>query len=301
MEAEIAPVVIDNGSGVCKAGFAGDEAPQVVFPSIIGRPRHQIVVKMGQKGLYVGDEAQYRRDALTLHYPIERGIVTNWNDMEKIWHHTFYSELRISPEEHPVLLTEPSLNPKGNREKMTQIMFETFNTPAMYVSTQAVLAHYAFGRTSSVVLEIGDGLTNIVPIYQGYFLPHAAKRIDMAGRDLTDYMMRILTERGYFFTTTAERETVRDIKEKLCYVAPDFKQELIISSQSTLLEKNYEAPDGQIITLGNERFRCPEILFAPSYIGSDSKGIHETTYKSIMSCDIDIRKVVLRIMYFCKV
>ena len=262
LDEEVTAVVIDNGSGMCKAGFGGDDAPRSVFSTVVGRPKVPgIMVGLDQKEVYVGDEAQQKRGVLQVSYPIEHGIVTNWDDVEKIWHHTLYSELRVSPEEHPILMTEASLNPKNNREKMTQIMFEVFNVPCLYVSVQAVLALYASGRCTGVVLDSGDGVSHTVPIFEGYAIPHAIQKILLAGQNLTEYLKNLLADRGLVFTTPADMEIVRDIKETQTHVVADYGEAIKEAEESHSCEKNYELPDGRKILIGNERFKCPEILF----------------------------------------
>jgi len=258
--------------------------------AIIGRPKHKQIMGMVSKDAYIGDEAQSRRGVCQLSYPIEHGIITSWDDMEKIWDHTFQNELRVDPEEHPVLLTEAPRNPKSNREKMITTMFETFNVPSFYVAVQAVLSLYSSGRTTGIVLDCGDGVSHTVPIFEGYCLPHAVARLDLAGRDLTENLMRILVERGYSFTTSAEKEIVRDIKEKMSYVAVNYQEEMDKAETSSDIDRNYELPDGRVITIGNERFRCAEVLFQPDLIGKESSGIHQLTFDSIQACDIDVRR-----------
>ncbi|CAA0813384.1 Actin-7 [Striga hermonthica] len=282
---DIQPIVIDNGSRT--AGFAGDDAPRAVFTSIVGRPRHTgVMVGMSQKDAYVGEEAASKRGILILKYPIEHGIVTDWDAMEKVWHHAFHNELRVSPEDHPVLLTEAPLNPKANRKKMTEIMFETFSFPAMYVAIQPVLSLYASGRKTGIVLDSGFGSSHAVPIFEGYALPHAILRLGLAGLDLTYSLKMICMDRYYF-----RQEFMNDVKEKLAYVALDFERELEKNAKdSSAVEQNYELPDGQFITIGSERFRCAEPLFRPSLNRMEAAGIHEMTHNSIVKCDVDIRK-----------
>ncbi|KAD3640337.1 hypothetical protein E3N88_29560 [Mikania micrantha] len=193
---EVQALVFDCGTGTVKAGFAGDDTPRVVFPTIVGRPRHSaVMIDIGHKDFYVGDEARSKRGIATLKHPVERG----------------------------------------------------------------------------------------------YALPPSIHCLDLGGRDLTEYLMKILSGRGYLLTTIAEREIIRDMKEKLAYVALDYEQELETTRSSTSVEKNYELPDGEVMTIGAERFRCAEALFKPSLIKMEADGIHEITYKSIMKADVDLR------------
>jgi actin-related protein len=250
-----------------------------------------------QKHAHVEDKAQSKHGALMLKCSIKHGSVTNWADMEKIRHHTFYSfynELRVQPEEHPVLVMEEPLSPNANCGRMTQIALETFNMPTMYrmyETIQAVLSLNVSCRTTGRELDSGDGVTHTVPVYQGYALLHAIQHLDSTGRDLLDYLMKNLTERGHSCTTTAEREIMHDAKEKLTYVAfkLDSDAEMKTAEGSLKLEKAYELPADYVDTTGNERFRCPETLFQPPFIGTP-EGIHDTMSQAIMKCDVDVRK-----------
>jgi len=293
-EEERQPVIIDNGSGRVKAGFSGEDAPRAVFPSVVGRHKHRAaMIGIAQKETYVGDEAQSKKGILKLEYPIAHGIVTNWDDMEKIWNHTYYNELRVDPEEHNVMVTEAPMNPKVNREKITQIMFESFSVPGLYVAIQAILSLYASGRTTGIVLDSGDGVTHTVPVFEGFSLLHSIERLDLAGRDLTTYMVRILRERlPINLDTSSGREIVRTMKENTCFVSQNYQKDLSNAEASVDLPQDYELPDGKVVSIASERFRVPEVLFNPGMIGKEAPGIHQLIQDSISKSDIDLRRAL---------
>ncbi|XP_042333349.1 actin, clone 302-like [Sceloporus undulatus] len=285
----IPTLVVVNSTKVCKAGFAGHDAPNVVFPSVVGRRGRTA------KDFYVGEEAQRKRDILTLTHPIAHGYISNWDDMEKIWHHAFYQELQVAPEDYPVLLTKHSMGRKCYPEKMMQIMFETFSVPAFYVAIQAVLSLYASCRTTGVVVHVRGSHVDTVPIYEGHALLHAVLRFSVGGNDLTNYLQQTLNARDYNYFSMVSGAIMTDIKEKFCYVALDYEQEMITAAASpTSLEKCYELPDGKVVTIGSERFRSPEVLFQPWLLNRDlmgnHEGIHEVLLNTIKKCDTDLLK-----------
>ncbi|ORD97409.1 ACT [Hepatospora eriocheir] len=285
-EQENRAIVIDNGSGMVKAGFTGEDTPRVIFPSIVGKPKQKaVMVGMGQKDIYVGDEAQEKRGILELKHPISDGIVHDWDDMTKIWSHCFYNELRVDPKDSYVLCTEAPLNPSINRIKMCQTMFDEFEVGAWYVQIQAVLSLYASGRTTGCVLDSGDGVTHIVPVYEGYSLPKAIRRLNLAGRVITKNLETLLHEVGLDFVTSAESEIAREIKEKICYVAKNFNEE---SKKNDDVE--YQLPDGSKFKIGSQRFRAPEVLFTPRLNDSEHEGIHQCLNGAIQNCPVDVKK-----------
>jgi len=282
-------IILDNGSGMMKCGLAGNNLPTAVFPTLLGRPEKAgLLAGMGQKDDYVGVEAQLKKGVLELHFPMEHGIVTNWEDMERIWHHAFYQALRVAPEEHPLLLTEAPLNPRANRELMAETMFETFYSPKLYVIIQSVLSLYSSGYTSGLVIDSGDGLTFSVPFFEGAAILPAIRRLELGGRDLTSYLRKLMAEKGYSFSSSAGFDLVREIKERLGEVAYDFAEQM--RKPSSHMEESYTLPDGQEIRLGAERFRCPEALFDPGLLGVEADGIHKMAHNSIVKCGVDVRK-----------
>lgn len=254
-----APIVLDNGSGTIRAGFAGEDLPKCYFPSYVGRPKHVRAMAGAREGdVFIGPMAQDLRGLLKINYPLEHGIVTDWDDMERIWQYVYQEGLKTLSEDHPVLLTEPPLNPRSNRENAAQILFETFNVPALYNSVQAVLSLYASGRTTGIVLDVGDGVAHAVPVYDGFAIPNSIRRIDVAGRDVTEYLQTQLRKAGYIFHTSAEKEIVREIKEKRSYIALDPNKEEKewsgTSSKASSKEVDYVLPDGKTIKVRYTHF-----------------------------------------------
>ncbi|KXJ23483.1 alpha-centractin [Exaiptasia diaphana] len=284
------PIVIDNGSGVIKAGFAGDQVPKYHFGNFVGRPKHVRVMAGALEGdIFIGPKAEEHRGLLSIRYPMEHGVVKDWNDMERIWQYIYSKDqLQTFSEEHPVLLTEAPLNPRKNREKAAEIFFETFNVPALFISMQAVLSLYATGRTTGVVLDSGDGVTHSVPIYEGFAMPHSIMRTDIAGRDVSRYLRLLLRKEGHNFHSSSELEIVRCLKEEACYISVNPQKEESMEGE----RKQYVLPDGSQIEIGPAKFRAPEILFRPDLIGEENEGIHEVLSFAIQRSDMDLRRVL---------
>jgi len=288
------PIVIDNGSGVLKAGFAGEQIPKCVFSNFVGTPKHVRVMAGALEGeSFIGSKAEEHRGLMKIKYPIEHGIVQDWDAMKLIWKYIYSKEqLHVQPEEHPVLITEAPLNPRRSREQMAEIFFETFGIPALYISMQAVLSLYASGRTTGVVLDSGDGVTQAVPIYEGFAMRHSIVRVDLAGRDVTKHLQLLLRKEGCHLRTSAEFEIARTIKEESCYVALNPTREEQMEVDRNAERGSYVLPDGQVIRVGAGRFRAPEVLFDPTVIGEECEGIHEVLVYSISKADMDMRRTL---------
>lgn len=261
-------------------GFAGDDAPRAVFPTVVLSYSHS--TKEPEVGV------TYLRTNFRLTYPVKRATVMDWPLMERVYKHSFCRELRVSAEEHMVLLAESPLTARADREKTTQVMFEECCTRALSLVNSGVLSLYAAGRATGVALCSGSGATHSVPVYEGHALAHATHTVDFAGVDIAcgqhcGYLSKLLQERDYHFTMPHEHENLQAMKEKVARVALDFTQELAGFAPTT-----YELPDGSKLNVGSELIRCTEPLFQPSLIGKQSLGVHEAVHKTILKCDADL-------------
>ncbi|KAI9767750.1 MAG: Arp2/3 complex subunit, actin nucleation center [Geoglossum simile] len=291
------PIVLDGGTGFLKVGYAAQNFPEHQFPSIVGRPILRAEERSGDlivKDIMCGDEAAAVRTMLQITYPMENGIVKRWDDMQHLWDHTFFEKMKIDTTGRKILLTEPPMNPLKNREQMCEVMFERYNFGGVYVAIQAVLALYAQGLSSGVVVDSGDGVTHIVPVYESVVLNHLTRRLDVAGRDITRQLISLLLRRGYAFNRTADFETVRQIKEKLCYVSYDLELDQRLSEDTTVLVESYTLPDGRVIRVGSERFEAPECLFQPHLVDVEKPGIAEFLFNTIQAADVDVRSSLFK-------
>ena len=284
-------IVIDNGTGLTKSGFSGDDAPRSIFPTIVGKPKMPgILVGLDQKDVYIGEEVKEKKGVVKLDYPIERGIIKDWEGMEKIWNYIICQELKSSSEEQGMLLTEPPLNPKDNREKIVRIMFETYNVPLLYLGVQTIFSMYASGKTTGLIIDIGEGVTNVAPINEGLAIPYSNTNFPIAGKDLTLHLQNCLRKRGYNLPASDEFELVQWLKERLCQVAPNYGTILKEAEESTALEMNQVLPDGnKVITIGLERYQTPEILFDPKIVDKELQGVQHQAANSILKCEPDLK------------
>ena len=248
----------------------------------------------------MGDECHASMRALNITYPIENGVITRWDDMEEIWKYTFEKKLGISmdqqgyvsPDNLRIMLTEAPLNPKENRRKMAEIMFEKFHFGGIQCKPQAMLTLYSRGSSTGVVVDSGDGVTHVMCVYDGYVIDHLTRRLNIAGRHVTRHLLSLLQQRGYALNATADFEVVRDVKEKLCYVAYNYEKEMRLADETTVLMSNYELPDGRVVKVGSERFEATEALFKPELMGLECLGLSEMVFDSIQKAAIDLRPTV---------
>jgi len=281
------PIVLDCGSYQTRAGFGGEDAPRSEFATVVGRPSYP---GQNARDVYVGEQALSMRFQVRNMCPIERGRVMSWDDMEQLWKFCLEEELKvIVPSEHSVVLTWNCIDTASSNQNAVEIMFEKMNISALYIESPSVLSLYSFGRTSGCVVDSGHGMTSIVPIYEGFRMPQANRRTNLGGLDVTKYLTDLLNSHGYAFHGTSDKEVVRDIKEKLAYVA------LNPSHSEEADSARYELPDGSVIEMCEERHQCVEALFQPRLAQPanwEAPGLPQAIHDSIQQCDLDVRRAL---------
>lgn len=275
-------LVVDPGTCTIKAGNVREDAPKVLFGNIVGYPRFPSpLAGFRAKQFYIGDDALARSGSLRLERPMARGRVLNWTAMERVWRELFFDHLRLIPSDNAscVLLADTPLNPDLNRSKTVQVMFESFNAPATFIAPQPVLAVYASGRTTGLVLHSGEGATVSMPIHEGFAVPECVRRVDNAGADVAEQLQAALVQAGHELAGPGGLELVRRIKEKLCYLrGPEVPPPELVP---------YVLPDGTRVQLEPQMQQLPEGLFQE---GPAGLGAHQLLLESLEACDVHIRK-----------
>jgi len=276
-------IIIDNGTGNIKAALSGEEYSTIIIPSCIGYPKSSDFSYKEKNDYVFGNDIEWMKKDLKIEYPINRGIIQDWDAMEKIWEHVFY-QLHSYPEECNVMLTQPIMNPKDQAEKMIQIMFETFNVPGFYITNPPFLSFYSLGKLTGLAVDSGESLTQYLAVLEGFELPWKRDLIEFGGKDLTEYFVRLLNEIKYI-PIDKEKHIAEEAKVKACYVALDYQSEL-----KYVEPFEYKLPDGTDIFIRDQRIKCCEALFNPSLTGVDyDENIAEYCNKCIKSCDDDQR------------
>ena len=287
--------VIDNGSGYMKAGFSGEESPRVLFPTIVGKTKVKgIYVGDEKKESIIGSEAEKKFGILDISYPIQGGKIVNWNEMERIWTNTFYSELKIAPEEHNILLSESPFTSREDREKTLETMFETFNCASVYIEAQSVLAAYSVGKSTGISVDCGHTSLNFAPIYEGFLQKNCVHHIPLAGKDIHDFMINLLIKNGQVIESKMQKQSISKAKELYCYIAQNYEEEMKEFENNRDEEiKEWELPDKRKIKIGKERFQATEILFEPNKYGYDFINFQELFKQTVKSIDSDLRESML--------
>lgn len=320
---ELPAVVIDNGTGYTKMGYAGNSGPQFVLPTLISS-RSSVGPSQSGSGGYRGDDLDFRigdeaaamskSHAQTLHYPIRHGQIENWDLMESYWQHCLFRYLRCDPALHPVLLTEPPLNAPENREYTAEIMFESFNVPRLYIAVQAVLALAASWMDAAAapagtnpltgcVVDSGDGVTHIIPVVEGYAIGSAIKHVPLAGRQVTMMMQQLLRERPdlkHLIHPDESLDVARRVKEDACYVCPDLPREFAkFDLDPAKIVRTFSLSSGQGLTVGHERFLAPEVFFNPEMLATTTASnqqspppLPQLVDDAIQACPIDCRRAL---------
>jgi len=281
-------VVIDAGSGLVKAGFGGEDGPRSIFNSIVGTPKQMgLMVGMELQERYVGDDAISKYEIMNFSYPIKRGEVTDWDKFENLMHYLLYSEMKVVPEEVSILITESPRTSRENREKLTEILFETFNVKRLHIANSSMVGLFSYGKTSGLIVDSGFNVTSTVPIYEGYPLSHASIRINIGGEDLSKNLLSMIQSNlDETYIDIKGRILADDIKEKLGYLL------LNQDDADDVKDVTYELPDGKKIELSNELYKSNEILFNPDEEIKKENGLlslKNMVIDSINKCDNEIK------------